>query len=123
MAHKQPLVKIKDLALDSLKASLGLARSAANVARSTAGRAVKGVSLLVGGRIAPTETSGGEESPADRPEPVNVVEALGLDPTPVGKTSSPKPATSIDAAADPDAVSATPADVARAVRRDSDSEE
>ncbi len=59
----------------------------------------------------PTEDSGDK----NHPEPVNVVEKLGLDPAPVPK---PKPPNSIDGAADPDAVDATPADVAGRVDPD-----
>jgi len=51
------------------------------------------------------------------PEPVNVVEELGLDPAPVDE---PEPDNSIDAAADPDSVDATPADIAKVVEKDHD---
>lgn len=65
----------------------------------------------------PTAATEASEQAADgggkqHPEPVNVVEQLGLDPAPVPE---PKPNTSIDAAADPDAVDVTPADVAKVV--------
>lgn len=65
----------------------------------------------------PAGTSGAvepEEPQVDiDPEtPVNVVDELGLDPAPVDRSGEPKPVTGIDAAADPDHVDATPADVA-----------
>ncbi|KRF11369.1 hypothetical protein ASG90_16570 [Nocardioides sp. Soil797] len=69
-------------------------------------------------------TSATSEETSSPPEPVNVTEKLGLDPAPVQKVKPPrkkspkKPATRIDAAADPSDVDATPADVAKAVGKD-----
>ncbi len=62
-------------------------------------------------------------SPKTKPEPVNVVEKLGLDPAPVekpkpAKKAAPTPTTKIDAAADPSNVDVTPADVALVVNAD-----
>lgn len=60
---------------------------------------------------------GSQDDPAieiDPERPVNVVKELGLDPAPAPDTQ-PEPTTSIDAAADPDSVDATPADVADVV--------
>lgn len=55
------------------------------------------------------------------PEPVNVVEELDLDPAPADEPTptvpGQEPVTTIDAAADPDHVEATPADVAEAVSK------
>ena len=56
---------------------------------------------------------------------MNVVDELGLDPTPVTqprpvkKAAKKKPVTSIDAAADPSHVDATPADLAKPVTGES----
>ena len=61
-----------------------------------------------------------DEPSFDPDRPVNVTEELGLDPAPVARPKRPKPVTGIDAAADPGAVDATPADVADAVRHRSE---
>lgn len=115
MARRNPLGKIKDVAVGSLKApvtvagsAVGLARGAATaggqVTRSVTGRAASVVTGLVEGRKSPDpsavdrveQESTAASAPGDAdtvtnsgPEPVNVTEELGLDPAPVDK---PKPA-------------------------------
>ena len=131
MVRKNPLGMIKDVAVRPLAAparaagaTLGLAKGAASVGRTVtaqaAGKAAGAATGLVGGRKG-TEQSDRVTSTAPRPEPVNVTEELGLDPAPVEKPARSKkaprkkPVTDIDAAADPSAVDATPADVAEVV--------
>ena len=128
MVSKNPLGMIRDVAVGSLKApvnatgsALSLAKGAASAGRvvsvqatrTATGKAAGAVSTLVRGR---------KDSEAPSPEPVNVSEELGLDPTPVKKPRSPKktapsakPITMIDAAADPSSVDVTPVDVAERV--------
>lgn len=98
--------------------------------------AVGVVGSLIGDRStpaqpAPTDVEPTDVEPADAEpeaaididpdEPVNVTEALGLDPSPVAKPrkrrTTAKPVTGIDADADASAVDATPADNADAARR------
>lgn len=141
---KNPLGKIKDLTVDTLKSprdmagkAVGQARGAASVGRHLAGQATKSatsltagaVSKLVSGRKltvapAPAAPERAESAPAteDLPTPVNVTEELGLDPAPVDApqtedSQTDAPVTSIDAEADAGNVDVTPADVARAVAR------
>ncbi|WP_235736474.1 hypothetical protein [Nocardioides alcanivorans] len=117
MARKIPLDKIQDAAVRTLEVALTTAKSAIHLAKGAV------ASLLAARATAPsatedTDADDTKSTPTDpaagpsTPEPVNVVEELGLDPAPFDK---PKPNTTIDAAADPSAVDATPADVARAV--------
>lgn len=121
MARMNPLGKIKDITVASLKVPVSAAGSAVGLARATTGRAAGAVTSLVGTSAEPSPFA-----PAAPPtdEPVNVIEELGLDPAPVAK---PKPArkparkkavTKIDAAADPSHVDATPADMAKAVHKE-----
>lgn len=136
---KNPLGKIKDLTVDSLKSprdmagkAVGQARGAASVGRHLAGQATKSatsltagaVSKLVSGRKltvapAPAAPERAESAPAteDLPTPVNVTEELGLDPAPVDAPQTDEPLTAIDAEADASTVDVTPADVAKAVAR------
>ena len=121
-----PLGTIKDLTTDTVTRGVtlpirvaartfGVARGAASVGRHVAQEVV--------GRGASTtsEPAGAwPAEPARVPEPVNVVEALDLDPAPVDETpaessDADEPVTSIDAQADPDDVDATPADVAERI--------
>lgn len=136
VVRKNPLGMIKDVAARPLKvparavgATLGLAKGAASVARAAgaqvtrtaAGKAPAAATSQVGGRRDSKEAAGIPKKTARRPDPVNVTEELGLDPAPVEKTARSKkaprtkPITDIDAAADPSAVDATPADLAEVV--------
>lgn len=146
MARTNPLGKIKDLTLESLRSPRTAAGRAVDQARgaATTGLAVTGqltrtaasTALKVSGTIqshvrkppVPTRTAAPEPAPAAKtaPEPVNVVEELGLDPAPVEEpaaahevpaTAAPGPETGIDAKADASTVDATPADVAAKVAR------
>lgn len=145
MATKNPLGKIKDLTVDTLKHPIdaagkaaGQARGAASVGKHLAGQATSltagAVSKLLQGKkltITPAPEPAPRPGPAARPaaaksEPVNVTEELGLDPAPVAKpevtdaTATPvegEPVTAIDAAADVEHVDVTPADVAKKVAR------
>lgn len=107
---KNPLGKIKDLTVDTLKSprdmagkAVGQARGAASVGRHLAGQATKSatsltagaVSKLVSGRKltvapapaapdhAPSAPAAAAPTTEDLPTPVNVTEELGLDPAPV----------------------------------------
>lgn len=141
---KNPLGKIKDLTVDTLKSprdmagkAVGQARGAASVGRHLAGQATKSatsltagaVSKLVSGRKltvapapaapdhAPSAPAAAAPAKGDLPTPVNVTEELGLDPAPVEAPQTDEPLTSIDAEADAGNVDVTPADVAKAVAR------
>lgn len=98
-----PLGKIKDLTLGAIRTPVVVA---GHTTRTAAGLAVRVVDRLV---------PGPEMPPGQQPTPVNVTEQLGLDPAPVAERPQDRPLTSIDEAADPDAVDATPADIAGAV--------
>lgn len=135
-----PIGKIKDVAVETLKVPAAVAGSAVG---SAVGLARSAATSLVGGGQAPeappvptdvepepatvepgagdtTEDGTTEDGPhldIDPDEPVNVTEELGLDPAPVAKPkprkkAAPKPVTSIDAEADPSDVDVTPADIA-----------
>ncbi|MFC5727300.1 MULTISPECIES: hypothetical protein [Nocardioides] len=147
MARRNPLGRIKDIAVGSLKAPATMAGSVVGLAKGTvsagaqvaktATESVAGAVPYLRGRKVPDPAaadSGGQESsvaPAveeepgssPRTEPVNVTEELGLDPAPVEKPKpakkapTKKPMTRIDAAADPSDVDVTPADVAQVVAK------
>lgn len=107
MTH--PLGMIKDLTLGAIKTPVVVAGHAT---RTAAGLTVRVVDRLVPGPDLPTQ---GQQR--HQPTPVNVTEELGLDPAPVADRPQDRPLTSIDEAADPDAVDATPADIAGSVAR------
>lgn len=136
MARTNPLGKIKDLTIESLRSPRTAAGRAAGQARGAAatGLAVTGqltrtaastalrVSGTIGAHVRKPPTSGhptAPDSPASfpsAPEPVNVVEELGLDPAPVDEPADGSPSgTTIDAKAEPSTVDVTPADVAAKV--------
>lgn len=138
MARMNPLGKIKDITVASLKVPVSAAGSAVGLAKATTGRAADAVTSLVGSDAEPS-TFTREASRPDRPaakkptakkpptptdEPVNVIDELGLDPAPVTKPkparkpAGKKPVTKIDAAADPSHVDVTPADMAKAVHKE-----
>ncbi|HET7721267.1 MAG TPA: hypothetical protein VFK43_14980 [Acidimicrobiales bacterium] len=127
MAAKNPLGKIKDLTVDTLRSpkdlagkAVGQARGAASAGRHLAGQATKSATSLTAGAVSklmsgrkPTVAPAAE----DLPTPVNVTEELGLDPAPVEAPATDEPLTSIDAEADVSNVDVTPADVAKAVAK------
>lgn len=122
MAPQHTLGKIKDLTAATLKSSVSVAATATGVVRtvaatgkSLAGHAVHGAVSAAGAARGPVPP--GDSPDGGEPTPVNVVEELGLDPAPVAERPGDRPITAIDAAADPDAVDATPADVAARTRR------
>ncbi len=129
MTHTSTLDRIKHLAEEPLKIPATAAGAAAGLVRGAADRlagAVGAVGSLIGDRSAPAQPVPTDVEPAadtaidiDPDEPVNVTEALGLDPSPVAKPrkrrTTARPVTGIDAAADASQVDATPADVADAV--------
>ena len=136
-----PIGKIKDVAVETLKVPAAVAGTAVG---SAVGLAKSAATSLVGGNQAPEappvptdvepepdapepaqdEQDEQDEVAEDEPhldidpdEPVNVTEELGLDPSPVAKPkprkkAAPKPVTKIDAEADPSDVDVTPADIA-----------
>jgi hypothetical protein len=115
--------KIKDVAVQALGVAVTAATSAFRLAKGTAAsllgkRSSSGASTHDAAEADAQPSATSTESNTDpvpdpaHPKPVNVVEKLGLDPAPFDK---PKPNTTIDAAADPSAVTATPADVAKTV--------
>lgn len=134
-----PIGKIKDVAVETLKVPAAVAGSAVG---SAVGLAKSAASSLVGGSqpaeappvptdvepapAAPTSEPDADERPhldIDPDEPVNVTEELGLDPSPVAKPkprkkAAPKPVTKIDAEADPSDVDVTPADIAQRTSED-----
>jgi hypothetical protein len=128
VVHKNPLGMIKGVAVGSLKAPvnatgsvLSLAKGAASAGRTVSVQATRTATSKAAGAVS-TLVGGRKVSEAPSPEPVNVSEELGLDPTPVQKPRSPKkaapsakPITKIDAAADPSSVDVTPVDVAERV--------
>ncbi len=144
MARTNPRGKIKDLTLESLRSprtaagkAVGQARGAAATGLAVTGqltRTAASTALKVSGTIqshvrkppVPTRTAAPEPAKA-APEPVNVVEELGLDPaqgdeaTPAAEATPTTPTaeaeTTIDAKADPSRVEVTPADVAAKVAR------
>ncbi len=135
-----PIGKIKDVAVETLKVPAAVAGSAVGLAKTATDRAAGAVTSLVGGHAGPTSEPPAPPVPTDveptvdpdqpdqpdQPEPeieidpdkpVNVTEELGLDPAPVAKPkprkkAAPKPVTAIDAEADPAEVDVTPADLA-----------
>lgn len=139
MSHN-PLTKIKDVAVGTIKVPLGAAGTALDLAKGTAGHVAKTVTGTVTSTVAGVTGAGQKETtaPTDAPEPegqaastedvvdhdlekqlaetsktepVNVTEELGLDPAPVDKPTE-KPVTKIDAAAEASDVDVTPADIA-----------
>lgn len=127
-----PIGKIKDVAVETLKVPAAVAGAAVG---SAVGLAKSAATSVVGGGqaaeappvptdVEPEPAAPEPESGSDEPhldidpdEPVNVTEELGLDPSPVAKPkprkkAAPKPVTEIDAAADPGDVDVTPADIA-----------
>lgn len=140
MAAKNPLGKIKDLTVDTLRSpkdlagkAVGQARGAASVGRHLAGQATKSATSLTAGAVsklmsgrkptvapapgAPEAAKTATPAAEDLPTPVNVTEELGLDPAPVEAPATDEPLTSIDAEADVSSVDVTPADVAKAVAK------
>ncbi|MBM0123624.1 hypothetical protein [Pimelobacter simplex] len=123
MVHLAPIGTIKHLARTALHTPAAVAGAVVGVAQ-TATRRVRGTASAQDQPAQPPEEQPGEHGVEISPDqPVNVTEALGLDPAPVAKprartTPAPPPVTSIDAQADPGAVSATPADVADVVDED-----
>lgn len=109
--NQDPFSTLKRVAIATLKAPAAVAGAVVGLAQ-TASRRARGAA------------SAPQEAPTIPPdEPVNVVEALGLDPAPATepparKAAAPEPVTRIDAEADPDHVDATPADIAEAVKKD-----
>lgn len=133
MARMNPLGKIKDITVASLKVPVSAAGSAVGLARATTGKAADAMTSLVGTDAEPSpfappapreDRPAAEASSTPTDEPVNVIEELGLDPAPVTKSkparkpARKKPVTKIDAAADPSHVDVTPADVAKAVHKE-----
>ena len=147
MARSNPLGKIKDLTVETLKLpktvadlAVGQAKGAANAGLHAADHVTRSAVSTVGslvqqrrGGSSPEETEETEETEqAPEPDasrepevdidpevPVNVVEELGLDPTPPTRKKPAKKApakkkatTSIDAAAADVEVDVTPADLA-----------
>jgi len=106
-----PFGMIKDLTLGAIKTPVTVAGHAT---RTAAGLTVRVVDRLVPGPDLPVQR---EQRGRRQPTPVNVTEELGLDPAPVAERPQDRPLTSIDEAADPDAVDATPADIAGAVAK------
>lgn len=107
MTH--PLGMIKDLTLGAIRTPVVVAGHAT---RTAAGLTVRVVDRLVPGPDLPPQ-----DHQRHQPTPVNVTEELGLDPAPVADRPQDRPLTSIDEAADPDAVDATPADIAGSVAK------
>lgn len=103
-----PIGMIKDLTLGAIKTPAAVAGHAT---RTAAGLAVRVVDRIVPGPDLPLPDQ------RRQPTPVNVTEELGLDPAPVAERPEDRPLTSIDRAADPDAVEATPADIAGSVAK------
>jgi len=121
-----PLGTIKDLATGTLTYGVTVpARLAARAYGVTRGvvQVVQRVARDASGR-ASTATWDSADQPAhsgsDVPEPVNVVEELGLDAAPVDQPRRAAAITSIDAQPDLDQVVATPADVAERISRAGD---
>ncbi|WP_110205314.1 hypothetical protein [Nocardioides daejeonensis] len=122
MTGKNPLDLIKHVAHSGLAAGAHLARSVARIVATdspSAHRTQEPETPVPS--VDPRQTVDPAPPPPaveiDPDRPVNVVKELGLDPAPVPDTS-PKPTTRIDAAADPESVEATPADVAKVVDPD-----
>ena len=121
MTH--PLGTIKDLATGTLTYGVTVpARLAARAYGVTKGAVQVGQRVARNAsRLDSTTARETADEPAKRdadlPQPVNVVEELGLDAAPADEPRRPAPVTSIDAQADPGQVTATPADVAERIAR------
>ncbi len=122
MTGKNPLDLIKHVAHSGLAAGAHLARSVARIVATDSPSAHRTQEPDTPAASVDTRpTAEPDPSPPsveiDPNRPVNVVKELGLDPAPIPDTR-PKPTTRIDAAADPEGVEATPADVAKVVDPD-----